>query len=353
MRLPTQVASDDAAIAATRAQMSETIQAIEERLSPRRLREQVMEQLDQARGTFRLQAKEEIHELESTVKHSVRAELSEIKQVLTTEFNEAKASLRAATIGKVESMVQNASNAVSETRSTLVTTIRENPIPVALMGLGFMWLLMNGTVTGRRARGQIGGVANDIAVRARAMGGDAAIGVRELAHKTGETSSTVAHNASETVSHLAHSAGDLAQSAGSKVGHLAHDAGEGVTSLAHRAAEGATTLASKTRDGAYLVEQRFEHFLRENPLAAGVAVFAIGAAIGLAVPHSQREDALMGSARDTLVEKAENLAHDAVQTAQESLSQALSAPGNHAQTGSPNTQNGQSEARNQSPSPTA
>ncbi|MBA2701023.1 MAG: DUF3618 domain-containing protein, partial [Chloroflexi bacterium] len=64
----------------------------------------------------------------------------------------AKETVREATVGKVESMASAAGDVVSDAGSTaqqagsgIIQTIRHNPIPAALAGIGVGWLLKNRT----------------------------------------------------------------------------------------------------------------------------------------------------------------------------------------------------------------
>src|SRR5215212_6703094 len=103
-----------AEIEETRAEMSDTIEAIQERLNPQHLKEQVKDQ--------------------------VREQLQEVK-----------ATVREATIGKAEDMVRNVGDTLDEARYGLMETIRQNPIPAAMVGIGLGWLFMNQrSGTGRR-----------------------------------------------------------------------------------------------------------------------------------------------------------------------------------------------------------
>ncbi len=54
----------------------------------------------------------------------------------------------------------------------------------------------------------------------------------------------------------------------------------------------------------------FQKLAQENPLAVGVAGVALGSLIGLLVPESQGERQLMGSARDTVMDKAAGTAQE-------------------------------------------
>src|SRR3954466_583870 len=95
-----------AGIEETRTEMSETIEAIQERLNPQHLKEQVKDQVRE-------------------------------------QFQEVKATVREATIGKAEDMVRNVGDTLGEARYGLMETIRQNPIPAALAGIGLGWLFMN------------------------------------------------------------------------------------------------------------------------------------------------------------------------------------------------------------------
>ena len=65
--------------------------------------------------------------------------------------------------------------------------------------------------------------------------------------------------------------------------------------------------------------------LRENPLAVGALGVGVRAAVGLAIPETAKEHEVMGEARDTLVEKAQEKAQDAQQRVQQVAQEAQSA----------------------------
>jgi ElaB/YqjD/DUF883 family membrane-anchored ribosome-binding protein len=68
--------------------------------------------------------------------------------------------------------------------------------------------------------------------------------------------------------------------------------------------------ARQTRNG-------LQRFVTENPLAAGAVAAAVGATIGLALPETQKENEMMGEARDTVVNKAQDAARDAADRVQD------------------------------------
>jgi len=52
--------------------------------------------------------------------------------------------------------------------------------------------------------------------------------------------------------------------------------------------------------------------LYENPLLVGAGALAIGTAIGMLLPETEPEHRLMGEAKDTVVDKAQNVAQQAI-----------------------------------------
>jgi hypothetical protein len=57
----------------------------------------------------------------------------------------------------------------------------------------------------------------------------------------------------------------------------------------------------------------------DNPVALGAVALAAGTALGLALPRTEKEDRLLGSARDTVVDRAQELASEAVDTVRERI----------------------------------
>src|SRR5262245_46229038 len=84
-----------AQIVSTRIELGNTIDAIQERLNPARLRQ------------------------------------------------EAKDSVKDATIGRVKKMAKNVSGQAGDKGRGIIDTVRDNPVAVAMIGLGAGWLFMN------------------------------------------------------------------------------------------------------------------------------------------------------------------------------------------------------------------
>lgn len=58
--------------------------------------------------------------------------------------DKVKDTIRDATIGRVEHMARKTKERLDDTSLTLMETIRENPVPAAIMAIGLGWLIVNG-----------------------------------------------------------------------------------------------------------------------------------------------------------------------------------------------------------------
>jgi ElaB/YqjD/DUF883 family membrane-anchored ribosome-binding protein len=226
----------------TRADMSETVDAIQQRLSPENLKEQAMD----------------------TVKE--------------------------ATVGRVQGA-----------GSTIMETVRANPVPAALTGIGLGWLLVSARSSSSSAQVRSRGSAYsspptyDYSTRYEERGADGP--------SAGEALERTRDSVGETASRAQDRAGQVASQAQDRVSRL----GDQVWHQTQRASGG------------------FQRMLRENPLTVGALAVGTGAAVGLAIPQTSQEHEVMGEARDTFVEKAQEKAQDAQQKVQRVAEEAQSA----------------------------
>jgi hypothetical protein len=235
---------------------------------------------------------------------------------------QVKDNVREATIGRVEDMARHASVRVNETREGILDTIRDNPVPAAMIGIGLGWMLLNGrrsshTHTHSLQSDEIGGygyVGNIDSVTPRLMQDDAAGGMgASISHDTGGIRShvsDVAVNAREKVS-------DVTQRAGERISGVKETASEKVGDVAHRVQHVASDLAQTTRYQAGRVEDRVASTMQDNPLAIGAVAIALGMAAGFAIPETRRENEILGPTRDKLVDRARMVASDAKERAHE------------------------------------
>jgi hypothetical protein len=354
-------------IEATRASMASTVGAIEERLSPAHIKEQiadikdsVVDQLKDAKDKLKedlsqdfQQAKKAVAEELTEAKDAVQGELRQAKHIVKEEIDHVKTAAYDATVGRVSDMYDDARDTVTDAGSSLLGTIKANPIPAALVAVGIGWLFMSARSTKRaeprQVRRRIGPygyeeeeerASSRALAAARGAGGLLADGQRAVsraAHSVGEGASSLGHRIQDGASGVVHRVGDLAHEVGDSAGRLGSEVSHGASDLAHRAADRAEHWAQDARDmgrtavrttretavragrGVVRAEQSVEHTYDEYPLAFGVGAVAVGLAVGLSLPHTRREDEWLGEAKERLVERAHHAAQDAIHGAEEKV----------------------------------
>ena len=293
----TEAIRDD--IVQTRSELSGTIDAIQDRLNPDRLMEQAREQ---------------------------------VREQVQEHVQEARDAVRDATIGKAEDVVRNVSDTATEARSTLMETIRQNPIPAALVGIGLGWLWMNrqrppatrwstpqptvryaAPTTGYRDWGAYADDRGRYYDRGQRTSGSA---MDQMRDRAGRVTDRVGDAASDAADQVQDTAGRLTGQVQDTAGRLADQAGETVGNLTDQVQETAGNLASGAQYQAQRIEDRFQRAMWETPLAVGAAAVALGAVVGLAIPETQQENEWMGEARYTVVDKSQSAAQDTMQKVQ-------------------------------------
>jgi ElaB/YqjD/DUF883 family membrane-anchored ribosome-binding protein len=244
----------------TRAGMSETVDAIQERLSPENLKEQAKDRVEQA-----------------------------------------KDRVKEATVGKAQ-----------EAGSGIVDTIRQNPLPAALTGIGLGWLFVNA-----RKQGSSRPPYRDTVYR------DAAY--VEGYPPTNEYAPAASGYPSRYEGESGSSTGQALGNARDKVGETATQAQDKAGELASRTQDRVSNLGEQARYQAQRASGGFQRMLRENPLAVGTLAVGVGAAVGLAIPETSKEHEVMGEARDNLVDKAQEKVQETQQKAQRVAEEAQSA----------------------------
>lgn len=218
-------------------------------------------------------------------------------------------------------------------------TLRDNPIPLALVGVGLGWLLLSGTgaarnPTVRRYTRQVQHTVSDavesttdyagsLAGRVRGM-----VGGADLAHarpKTGEAASGIGSSARDTAPRTATGVADRLggtwQTARDYAGSAAGQAGE----VGHRALDTASEYAEYAGEQVHRARDRFAQVMEEYPLAVGALAFLTGAIVAATLPSTRVEDEWVGETRDDLWRQAEATGREALDRAQEVASTAAGA----------------------------
>jgi ElaB/YqjD/DUF883 family membrane-anchored ribosome-binding protein len=245
----------------TRAGMSETVDAIQERLNPENLKEQ------------------------------------------------AKDRVKEATVGKAQ-----------EAGSGLVNTIRQNPLPAALTGIGLGWLLVNA-----RKQSSSRPPYRDATYRDAAYVEGYSTGAYPPASYPPRYEDESGSSASHALGNARDKVGETATQAQDKAGELAGRAQDKAGQVANSTQDRVGNLGNQARYQAQRASGGFQRILQENPLTVGTLAVGVGAAVGLAIPETSKEHEVMGEARDNLVDKAQEKVQETQQKVQQVAGEAQNA----------------------------
>lgn len=275
----------------TRADLSETINALQDKLDPSHIAEQVKEQ---------------------------------IRGKATEAFDSAKQTVKEATIGRAEKIVASVSDSVSsvisgptgtavkERSSSIVQYIRENPIPLALVGIGIGMLTMSNRKKGSYSYSS--GIQPSRYDRSEVI--DLQTGQPSFTDRAKDAFSGVA----ETTRGAAGSVADKARQAAGQATGAVSSAASTVKGAAGTAVD--TTrrqwndVSDQARQGVSAAGEQLKSTLQNNPMALGIAAIAAGALLGLTLPSTNLEREYMGDARDHLMDQAKSAAQEAAKKVQ-------------------------------------
>jgi ElaB/YqjD/DUF883 family membrane-anchored ribosome-binding protein len=205
-------------------------------------------------------------------------------------------AVREATIGKIEAKVNDVTNAASdfatnagqtaqEAGSGIAETIRRNPIPAAMAGIGLGWLFMN------RQGGRTSWTSSGRTVRTSWAAADDGWRRADRPYDDRYDNPSIGDRARDVSS----SVGDAADNARRAAEQRLDDIGVN----ASRAADQVGTTATQAMTQA-------QQAVESNPLAFGAIAVAVGTAIGLALPATQTEKRVMGEAGGRLIDQVES-----------------------------------------------
>lgn len=160
----------------------------------------------------------------------------------------------------------------------LVDRLTSHPVPAALAGIGLAWL----------AFADSNGHEYD----------DYSYGENQWSSADDDSESAMSH-VKDTVSDAASSVSETA---------------EEMTAQARDYARDASMRARRTGRRA---QSELQRMTRENPLAVGAGALLLGALVGLAIPETESENEWLGETRDSMVDKAQQMARDATNRAQD------------------------------------
>lgn len=177
--------------------------------------------------------------------------------------------------------------------NNLGETIKQNPVPTALIGVGIAWLMMGGSRAPQPTR-------------------------------SWERSGGVTSRVSGAASGTSERTGEMMQSARTRVGRAREQAGDMAQGARHQMRDTAEQVRHQARSQAERARQSFTYWRREQPLVLGALGFALGAAFGAGLPPTEREDEFMGETRDQYVQQAREMGEEQLDKARQVATAAAS-----------------------------
>jgi len=248
---------------------------------------------------------------------------------------------------------------------TMADTMRQNPIPAAMVGIGAAWWLMSqtrsrrgsidvyrGRDTNARRSGERGRYGSSRADEFRAYGGRRPASAWEdqglfdrLISNPIPTAMATAGLTWLALSGRSDTAGSYRRNGFWQEPGGANRRPDGAASERHErttldtVTESAEALTNRTKAYASNVASQAEEYagdvgeavsytgrqaqnqlqrlMRTNPLLVGAGALALGAAIGVMAPETESENEWMGEARETMMDRAEDMARTAASRVQD------------------------------------
>ena len=207
---------------------------------------------------------------------------------------DAKATVREATVGKVEIMADNAGRMIEEAGHTaqnaggsIVETIKRNPVPAAMAAIGIGWLA---THTSNGERRYEGSRFDGSRSRAASYGSGWTAGRGDDEQRDDGPRQALA-DLGETVGERAGDVGDTLRQVPDEVRYRAEGLG-----------------------------QQAGRVLEETPFVAGAVAVAVGAVIGAMLPATEVEQRVLGPATEQAIDAAEQTATEKMAEIEETVS---------------------------------
>ncbi len=217
----------------------------------------------------------------------------------------AKETVREATVGKVEDMAQSASRVLDdagmtalEARTSIVETIRQNPLPAAMAGIGLAWLVTHRSPAYQTTRWQDSRRRQSWENSGQdAVGG----GVAAVGDRASEIGDRVTGRVEDGVDAIGRRVDDVGQRVGE--------------------------MPDEVRYRVYDLSEQARSLIEDSPLAVGAVAVAVGTAIGAALPSTATERRVLRPATDRAIDTAEQKATEAIDQAEQRMSEATSGQG--------------------------
>lgn len=280
---------------------------------------------------------------------NTRGEMSETIDAIQAKLKpgnivaNATDQVKSATTERVRDMADTASQAAQqamdygrETADSVVDTARQNPIPLALLGVGAAWWLASRSKSSSSRNLDDRGNGRDYGgystARAQALDEEGAgimerlrrnpvpaalagVGLTWLAFSNGERSGERPPYGRNNEFRYG---GNFSSEGSRSERPDASETGAGAIAQAtSRTKEYAADAADSVQRIARQRKNQLQRTMEQNPLLVGASALILGAAFGLAVPETDTENEWMGTTRDNVVDRARHIAREAANKVQE------------------------------------
>ena len=315
---PDSLDATESQIAQTRGDMNVTLDAIQAKLNPDTLKDQAKEVMHDAAEQAQELVHDALHDAAEQAKEVIQTASEQARETVREATEQAKDAVHDATIGRAETAVGDIRQSVRGMGTTMLETIKQNPVPAALAGIGLGWLYMkhreSSSQTSSRSNQQTRPARYAVPVSgeswpyaADGASADGTDGVSGMAGRAADQAKSMASGAADKATSMASGAAGQVQAAAGQASDTAGD-------VAYGALEGAgsaiVAVQQSTASVTSSMAGRMQQMLDESPLALGGLALATGAAIGLLLPSTQSEDDLMGGARDRVFQQAKQTAKE-------------------------------------------
>lgn len=182
-----------------------------------------------------------------------------------------------------------------EFATNLGRSVRNNPIPVILTGVGLAWMMASSNEPRAPVR------------RSAAGYGGYQEWTSESAPDTGESTGALKSGISAAKSAVG-AIGEKASRAKDSLKQTAGSFGDSTSGTVSDMDQRMRTQGERMRMQSRRLRSNFESLMDEQPLIVGAIGVAIGAALGAAFPRTESEDRLLGEARDSALNAARDKA---------------------------------------------
>ncbi|MEX2491606.1 MAG: DUF3618 domain-containing protein [Nitrospirales bacterium] len=253
-----------------------------------------------------------------------RAELDETVHTLRQRLSPEtiKAQVQTAAKDKIDTAKEKARVKVTQWQSLLTERVRDRPVPAALIGVGVMWMMKQAaSSSSERSRFRRNRYDYDYTLDPHEDWPDYApeskAGRRPHQRRRPESSWDVMKAKAEA----------SGQQAREQISEWTGQAQESLEDWKSKASHRSEEIRERTRERGEHMKGELYRVMHESPLTMGAMTLAIGTAIGLSLPRSEKENQWMGETRDRWLEEAKATAKEIAPKAKEAAAEVQRAAG--------------------------